>query len=111
MLNGYFAFGVPVFLIVLYIFFEWIRLKTHVHYYIGFILLLISSFMTVFSFQVMQEFWASNAKSDVQLGYSPNILWFPLILGMLLIILNCGRGLKRIYAFEQERKQTHKEND
>lgn len=107
MLNGYFAFGVPLFLIILYLIFEWIRKKSQVQYYIGFVLLLIASFMTIFSFQVLQEFWSADARLDLQLNYSPDILWIPLIAGILLVILNCWRGIRRIYQFQQERKQQH----
>ena len=109
MLNGYFAFGVPLFLIVLYILFEGIRKKSQVQYYIGFILLLIASFLTVFSFQVLQEFWSADARLELQLGYSPDILWMPMIIGLLLVFLNCWRGIRRIYQFQQERKEHHTE--
>ncbi|WP_321383626.1 hypothetical protein [uncultured Enterococcus sp.] len=107
MLNGYFAFGVPFFLILLYLIVEWIRKKSHIQYYLGFILLLIASFLTVFSFQVLQEFWSADTHLELQLGYSPDILWLPLIIGLLLVVLNCWRGIRRIYQFQQERKEHH----
>ncbi|MBL1230268.1 hypothetical protein IW492_13610 [Enterococcus sp. BWB1-3] len=109
MLNSYFAFGVPIFLMILYLFFELVRIKTSIHYYIGFILLLISTFMTLFSFQVQQTLWTSNIDTYKLYGYPPEILWLPLIIGILLVILNSGRGIKRIYLFQQSRKHGHPE--
>lgn len=54
MLQPYFAFGVPLFLLVLYLLFALIHRQTTIHY-LRFILLLISTFLMVFSFQVLQE--------------------------------------------------------
>ncbi|WP_239644630.1 hypothetical protein [Enterococcus crotali] len=56
MLNPYFAFGVPIFLLFLYVVFAIIRKKSKLHY-IGFVLLLIATFMMAFSFQVLQGLW------------------------------------------------------
>ena len=109
MLNAYFALGVPLALLVLYLILEIVRMKTHIHYYIGFVLLLIAAFMTLFSFQVLQELWASNTNTDQLFGYPPEVLWFPLLMGAILVVLNCWRGLKRIFAFLQLRKQEHPE--
>jgi NADH:ubiquinone oxidoreductase subunit 5 (subunit L)/multisubunit Na+/H+ antiporter MnhA subunit len=105
MLNPYFAFGVPLFLIVLYIIFAFIRNKSHIHY-IGFVLLLIATFMMAFSFQVLQGLWTLEenhaTKQLEKLGYSPELLWLPLILGTALAILNLLRGIKRMKSFQEE---------
>ncbi len=47
MLQPYFAFGVPLFLLVLYLLFALIHRQTTIHY-LRFILLLISTFLMVF---------------------------------------------------------------
>ncbi|WP_375179849.1 hypothetical protein [Enterococcus rotai] len=105
MLNPYFAFGVPIFLLFLYIVFAFIRKKSTVHY-IGFVLLLIATFMMAFSFQVLQGLWTleeSHATAQLgKLGYAPEILWIPLILGAVLAILNLWRGVKRVKSFRDE---------
>ncbi|MTD38020.1 hypothetical protein GIX45_05105 [Erwinia sp. CPCC 100877] len=105
MLNPYFAFGVPIFLLFLYIVFALLRRKSSLHY-IGFVLLLIATFMMTFSFQVLQGLWtleASHATEKLEkLGYAPEILWIPLILGAVLAILNLWRGVKRVKSFREE---------
>lgn len=53
MLNIYFVFGVPAFLLILYLIFAYIRKKTTIRY-LGFILLIIASFMLVFNLQTWQ---------------------------------------------------------
>ncbi|MBO0471964.1 hypothetical protein JZO66_15505 [Enterococcus sp. DIV0242_7C1] len=104
MLNAYFAFGVPVFLVFLYIIFAIIRKKSKIHY-IGFVLLLIASFMMAFSFQVLQGLWTlednHSAQLD-QLNYAPELLWLPLVFGAILAIINLWRGIKRILSFREE---------
>ncbi|EOH99528.1 hypothetical protein UAW_00680 [Enterococcus haemoperoxidus ATCC BAA-382] len=104
MLNPYFAFGVPIFLLFLYIVFALIRRKSSLNY-IGFVLLLIATFMMTFSFQVLQGLWTleeSHATEQLEkLGYAPEILWIPLILGAVLAILNLWRGVKRIKSFRE----------
>lgn len=111
MLNPYFAFGVPLFLIALYIMFAIIRKKTTIHY-VGFVLLLISSFMTVFSFQVLQELWSvennsSLASQSKEFEYNLNFLWIPLFLGILLVTINLIRGIKRVLSFQKNSKHSH----
>lgn len=102
MLNPYFAFGVPVFLISLYFVFECIRKKVQFHY-LGFILLLISTFMAAFSFQILQEFW--SVQSSVHLSYQPDLLWIPLIVGGVLSVLNLWRGIKRLNSFRKNNRE------
>lgn len=104
MLNPYFSFGVPIFLLFLYIVFATIRKKSRLHY-IGFVLLLIATFMMAFSFQVMQGLWtledSHSAEQLNNLNYSPELLWIPLILGGILAIINLWRGIKRIQSFRK----------
>jgi uncharacterized membrane protein YwaF len=99
MLNPYFAFGVPLFLIVLYIIFAFIRNKSHIRY-IGFVLLLIATFMVAFSFQVLQGYW--TIERNHPLSYSPDLLWLPLLLGAVLAIVNIWRGVKRLRSFKED---------
>ncbi len=53
MLNMYFVFGVPIFLLFLYATIAYVRKRTTIHY-LGFILLIISGFMLVFNLQTWQ---------------------------------------------------------
>ncbi|MCA5013367.1 MULTISPECIES: hypothetical protein [unclassified Enterococcus] len=105
MLNAYFAFGVPMFLVFLYIIFAIIRKKSKIHY-IGFVLLLIASFMMVFSFQVLQVLWnlqdTQTSEQLARLEYPFELLWLPLILGCALVIINLWRGVKRIQSFHEQ---------
>lgn len=102
MLNPYFAFGVPLFLLLLYVVFAFVRKKTTIHY-LGFVLLLIATFMMSFSFQVLQEFWTMEDSSSVkQLNYAPKLLWLPLFLGSMLAIINIYRGIKRVQSFRKD---------
>ena len=54
MLNMYFVFGVPIFLLFLYATIAYVRKRTTIHY-LGFILLIISGFMLVFNLQTWQQ--------------------------------------------------------
>jgi NADH:ubiquinone oxidoreductase subunit 5 (subunit L)/multisubunit Na+/H+ antiporter MnhA subunit len=107
MLNPYFAFGVPIFLLCLYIVFAIIRKKSKLHY-IGFVLLLIATFMMAFSFQVLQGLWTLEDSHSTEqlnkLSYSPELLWIPLILGGVLAVLNLWRGVKRVQSFREDSK-------
>lgn len=100
MLNKYFALGVPLALIVLYISLAIFRRKTKIPY-LGFVLFIIAGFMTAFSFQVLQQ-RNTELKSiplsqlEQKIGYSPQILWLPLILGIVLALFNIYRGYKRV---------------
>ncbi|MGM0217836.1 hypothetical protein [Enterococcus sp. AZ126] len=105
MLNPYFAFGVPIFLLFLYIVFAIIRKKSKLHY-IGFVLLLIATFMMAFSFQVLQGLWTLEDSHSIEqlnnLNYSPELLWIPLILGGVLALINLWRGVKRVQSFRED---------
>ncbi|WP_086313628.1 hypothetical protein A5821_001153 [Enterococcus sp. 7F3_DIV0205] len=105
MLNPYFAFGVPIFLLFLYIVFAIIRKKSKLHY-IGFVLLLIATFTMAFSFQVLQGLWTLEDNNSTEqlnaLRYSPELLWIPLILGGVLAVLNLWRGVKRVQSFRED---------
>ena len=107
MLNPYFSFGVPTFLFLLYVGFAIIRKKSQIHY-LGFILLLISAFMTVFSFQVLQGFWSLQKSTSIAelpniLGYNSIFLWLPFCLGVILSAINIIRGIKRVLSFQNDR--------
>lgn len=105
MLNPYFAFGIPLFLLFLYALFALIRKKTTIHY-LGFVLLLIAAFMVAFSFQVLQEYWSlkdSHGTAQLHsLDYSAHLLWLPILLGSLLIVVNLWRAIKRLQSFNTE---------
>ncbi|MBO0440201.1 hypothetical protein [Candidatus Enterococcus ikei] len=105
MLNPYFAFGVPIFLLFLYVAFAIIRKKSKIHY-IGFVLLLIATFMMAFSFQVLQGLWTLEENHSTEqlnnLNYSPELLWAPLILGGVLAVVNLWRGVKRVQSFRDD---------
>lgn len=103
MLNAYFAFGVPVFLLVLYTGFEWYRHQSKIDY-LGFVLFIIAGFLTIFSFQVIQQALteiAASSYSNVEhlYGYSLVLLGLPLISGIFLILLNIFRGYLRLRKF------------
>lgn len=91
MLNPYFAFGVPAFLLLLYIIFEFVRFRATTHY-LGFILLLISGFSTAFSSQVYQQY----KLQPESLPYPVWLLWLPIIIGGLLVLINLIRGGRRL---------------
>ena len=100
MLNPYFAFGVPFFLLLLYIGFALFRRSSHIPY-LGFVLFIIAGFMSVFSFQVIQqaltEVNKTNAAAVEQVhGYSLYLLAIPLLIGLLLVIRNIFRGYAKI---------------
>lgn len=61
MLQPYFAFGVPLFLLVLYLLFALIHRQTTIHY-LRFILLLISTFLMVFSSKYCKNHGPSTLK-------------------------------------------------
>ncbi|MEI5991833.1 hypothetical protein A5881_003372 [Enterococcus termitis] len=107
MLNPYFAFGVPIFLLFLYVVFAIIRKKSKLHY-IGFVLLLIATFMMAFSFQVLQGLWTLEdtqaSEQLAKLNYSPELLWIPLVLGGVLAVVNLWRGVKRVKSFRENQK-------
>lgn len=107
MLNPYFAFGVPIFLLFLYIVFAIIRKKSKLHY-IGFVLLLIATFMMAFSFQVLQGLWTLEdtqaSEQLAKLNYSPELLWTPLVLGGILAVVNLWRGVKGVKSFRENQK-------
>lgn len=84
MLNIYFIFGVPMFLLILYFVFAYIRKKTTIHY-LGFILLIISGFMLVFNLQTwqqaLQELDQFSAKAlSERVGYPIYLIWVPIII-------------------------------
>ena len=97
MLNPYFAFGVPFFLLLLYIGFALFRRSSHIPY-LGFVLFIIAGFMSVFSIQqALTEVNKTNAAAVEQVhGYSLYLLAIPLLIGLLLVIRNIFRGYAKI---------------
>ena len=99
MLNIYFVFGVPMFLLILYFVFAYIRKKTTIHY-LGFILLIISGFMLVFNLQTWQQALQELDQFSVKalserVGYPIYLIWVPIIIAIFLIILNLLRAFHR----------------
>jgi hypothetical protein len=99
MLASFFAFGVPIFLMILYIGFALFRKKSDIPY-IGFALFIIAAFLIVFSAQVLQQAWTelnieSQAQVEATYGYPLYLLVIPLAVGILLLLLNIYRGYVR----------------
>lgn len=103
MLNPYFAFGVPIFLVILYLLFTYIHKKNSLHY-LRFILLLISTFLLVFSFQVIQESWSMTTTEIDQAVYSPNLLWLPLLVGLFFTLFNLGIVIKQLTSYGKNKQ-------
>lgn len=102
MLQPYFAFGVPLFLLVLYLLFALIHRQTTIHY-LRFILLFISTFLMVFSFQVLQESWTINPETLKDAAYSPQWLWIPLGIGLILTLYNAWHGLRTMIKYKTDK--------
>ncbi|EJR9793412.1 hypothetical protein N0Q84_000570 [Enterococcus faecalis] len=102
MLQPYFAFGVPLFLLVIYLLFALIHRQTTIHY-LRFILLLISTFLMVFSFQVLQESWTINPETLKDAAYSPQWLWIPLGIGLILTLYNAWHGLRTMIKYKTDK--------
>lgn len=108
MLNIYFVFGVPIFLLVLYLFFAYIRKKTTLRYF-GFILLIISGFILVFNLQTWQqallemEHLSTQRLSD-KVGYPIYLIWLPIIIAGCLVLLNLFRAWRRLKQLKQEKE-------
>jgi ABC-type polysaccharide transport system permease subunit len=103
MLNPYFAFGVPAFLLVLYVAFALFRRSSDIPY-LGFALFIIAGFLTGFSLQVIQQAINEVEKTSLEHVqethlYSPYLLAIPLIVGILLLILNLIRGYLKVKTF------------
>ncbi|BAL62219.1 hypothetical protein QQG09_02870 [Melissococcus plutonius] len=103
MLNPYFVIGVCIFLILLYLLFIYIYRKNHIHYLL-FALLLISVFLTIFSFQVLQ----AAAVSTHPIHYDLRLLWIPFILGACLTIINLYRGIRQLIVYRAKRSKNNK---
>ncbi|MGX7162870.1 hypothetical protein [Enterococcus massiliensis] len=100
MLNVYFALGVPVFLLLLYLGIALFRRKKRIPY-LGFALFIIAGFLTAFSFQVIQFAFhqlrtISKLNLEAQIGYPIVLLGFPLVIGIILVVLNIYRGYLRV---------------
>lgn len=100
MLNSFFAFGVPIFLFILYFGFALFRKKSDIPY-LGFALFIIAGFLIAFSLQVIQQALtemqtATQAQIEALYGYPLYLLVIPLATGILLLLLNSYRGYRRI---------------
>ncbi|WP_368252383.1 hypothetical protein [Enterococcus sp. 2201sp1_2201st1_B8_2201SCRN_220225] len=100
MLNPYFAYGVPGALLLLYAGFAIFRKRSEIHY-IGFVLFIISGFMTAFCFQVLQYAFHEAADKSwtsvtTTLGFPTWTLYIGLVIGILLVGLNLIRAWRRI---------------
>lgn len=100
MLNVYFAFGVPLFLLLLYFAVTIFRKKTSVPY-LGFVNFIIAGFLTAFSFQVLQFALhqagnSSRLQVEEEIGYPLMVLGLPLIIGAILVIINIYGAYLRI---------------
>lgn len=100
LLNIYFVFGVPAFLLILYLVFALIRKRTSIPY-LGFILLIIAGFMLVFNLQTWQQALSelshlSSAELSAEIGYSVYLIWVPIILAGCLLLLNIIRAWQRV---------------
>lgn len=110
MLNGVFAFGVPLFLLVIYIAVEIIRKRTTIHY-LGSILLLISGFTFAFSLQIWlhaaeELLYTSNEALSYYHGYNMYLLLIPLFLSGVFVAVNIYRGFKRLFLLVKGRQQS-----
>lgn len=108
MLNSFFAFGVPIFLVILYIGFALFRKKSQIPY-LGFALFIIAGFLSAFSFQVIQEAFTELQNTTQQIleqkyGYPLYLLAIPLACGIVLLILNAYRGYKRVKIVRYQSK-------
>ncbi|HLQ39940.1 MAG TPA: hypothetical protein VK118_03165 [Tetragenococcus sp.] len=107
MLNIFFAFGVPIFLLIIYLIIELIRKNSDVHY-LGLVLFIIAGFLSAFSLQVIQQALTElNSESIKTLtahyGYSPYWLAVPLLTGVILIIINLFRAYHRLKKSKHNR--------
>lgn len=105
MMNSYFAFGVPVALLILYVAMALFRKKSQIHY-LGFVLFIIAGFLTAFSFQVIQYGWQLSktipiATINQENGYDFRWLYLPLLIGIIFVIFNIYRGYRRIKQIRQ----------
>lgn len=107
MLNSIFAFGVPIFLFILYSGFAIFRKKSDIPY-LGFVLFIIAGFLIAFSLQVIQQgltemALASQTELETTYGYPFYLLAIPLAIGILLLILNTYRGYRRAKQFYESK--------
>lgn len=90
MLYPIFAFGIPIFLCVLYCLFLGIR-----HYstipYLSFVLVIISGFLIVLSIQILNEADRVGKQQNLNAvyGYNPSLLWTTLGIGIILFVISC----------------------
>lgn len=107
MLNMYFVFGVPIFLLFLYATIAYVRKRTTIHY-LGFILLIISGFMLVFNLQTWQQALFEMDKMtphalSKMIGYPVYLIWLPIFISGCLVLLNIYRGVRRIVQLRKSK--------
>lgn len=98
MLNSFFAFGVPIFLLLIYLGIALFSRKSDIPY-LGFVLFIIAGFLSAFSFQVLQQAFTelkndSTSELAARYGYSPYWLAVPFSMGIILILINLARGYR-----------------
>lgn len=92
MLNSLFAFGLPVFLGILFIGFLLLK-KYSTLPFLSLILVIISSFLTVFSIQVIIQAQSESAHYNASMiqtiyGYPKEWLYITPFIGLLLLIIS-----------------------
>lgn len=107
MLNGWFILFVTLFVLIIYAIFAILRKKTTINY-LGFILLIIATFLLVFSLQIGQqvltELQIMNADELSSLvGYPIYLLFLPIIISALLLFINLYRAFRRIRQWQMEK--------
>lgn len=108
MLNTYFVFGIPAILAIVF-WITWNYFHKQHSDYLRFVLLLTSTFMASFSYQVLRLYFQERARIGYQalskqLGYPAKILWLPMIVSIVLVIFSFFIILGRIKTFDNKNK-------
>ena len=56
-----------------------------------------------FSFQVLQESWTINPETLKDAAYSPQWLWIPLGIGLILTLYNAWHGLRTMIKYKTDK--------
>lgn len=108
MLNTYFVFGIPAILAIIF-WITWNHFHKHHSDYLRFVLLLTSTFMASFSYQVLKLSLQAASKIGYQalskqLGYPARVLWIPLIVSIILVLFSFFIILGRIKSLHINHK-------